>query len=180
MKNKISTCNYSKLYIVASNKNYTYDFMGFDKQEVILNRIEKIINSDFIVRNSYNNAEFTDLVLNLLLNLNRDVLKYIQWFEYYTYNPNVVLTITDEQQLNTEHIIILTFLYLMGFDVLIFVPTGYNSVENLLTQHIMYDTHLIGEIQYDINLYDVNVTDNIEVKTENNKKQGFFSKLFSN
>lgn len=27
MKNKISTCNYSKLYIVASNKNYTYDFI---------------------------------------------------------------------------------------------------------------------------------------------------------
>lgn len=166
--------------IVKKCKNYSYLFMGFDKQEVIFNRIEKLLNSNYILKATYNNKEFTDLVLNLLLNLDTEVLKYIQWYEYYTYNPNVILTLTDEQQLNTEHIIILTFLYLMGFDVLIFVPTGYNSVENLLTQNIMYDTHLIGEIHYDVNMYGIKVTDNIEVKPDSNKKQGFFSKLFSN
>ncbi|MBO5390183.1 MAG: hypothetical protein J6A59_18975, partial [Lachnospiraceae bacterium] len=166
---------------IKSAKNYSYGFMDLHKQDFILDNIELILNYNYIKLNGINKQEYTDLVLNTLLNLDKTLLQYIQWFEYYTYNPNLILIINEETTMSLENMILLTFMSNIGFDVLIFVPTGYTTIENLVGPLFMYDEHIIGEYEYSINTNNISVTSNIEIidNQKEEKKQGFFGKLFS-
>lgn len=132
--------------------NYQYRYLMINKQNMILDAIETIINSEMINYKSLglHKEDFVDVVLNTLLNLNTQLLQLIQWFEFYTYNPNVVLTLTDDQILTLEHMILLQFASLIGFDVLIFVPTKYSSIESYVSPSFQYDCHDIGLARYDI------------------------------
>lgn len=160
--------------------NYKYGFLSIQKQDFILNKIEEILNTDYI--DYPDKITYIDTVLNILLNLDNELIKIIQWFEFYTDNPNLVLVMPDESMLKLEDIILIMFLHIIGFDILIFVPTCYRSIEGLVTSKFCYDEHNIGYAVYDIN------TDNLVVGAENSsviqnrdpdkKKKGFFSKLF--
>lgn len=168
--------------IIKQGRNYPYGFLDPNKQDLILDKIYDIIKSQYIVKTSFKNEQtFIDTVLNLLLNLDVEILRLIQWFEFYTYNPNVIVLMQKEEDKITEkQFIILLFLKLIGFDVLIFVPTGYASIENLVGAGFIYDTHRIGEAIYDLSIGDIKVTSNIEVidTSEPEKKKGFFAKIF--
>ena len=79
--------------------------------------------------------------------------------------------------------ILLALLQNLGFDILIFVPTSYSSIEDYIGNKFIYDTNIIGEANYDINIDRLHVTSNIEINetntNEQSKKQGFFSKIFN-
>jgi len=166
---------------IINGINYKYKFLNKNKQDLIFDKIEEIINKGYINESSFKDKEaFIDTVLNLLLNINIEVLQYIQWFEFYTYNPNLIVILNDIQMPSVNDTILMLFLSLMGFDVLIFVPTAYSGVEDHITNKFSYDTHTIGEAAYDIDFDNIQVTPNIEVdQEETKKKQGFFSKLFN-
>ena len=63
----------------------------------------------------------------------------------------------DVGQLGTggQDSILVTFLNLAGFDILFFVPTGYQSVENYFAEKLM-EEHQIGEYKYDMQVPDLN------------------------
>ena len=42
------------------------------------------------------------------------------------------------------------FMHLIGFDILIFVPTCFRSVDGLVTNKFQYEIHNIGYASYDI------------------------------
>lgn len=167
---------------IKQGRNYPYGFLDPNKQDLILDKIYEIITSQYIVKTSFKNEQhFIDTVLNTLLNIDVEILRLIQWFEFYTYNPNVIVLMQKEEDKITEkQFIILLFLKLIGFDVLIFVPTGYASIENIVGTGFIYDTHKIGEAIYDLSISDIKVTSNIEVidTSEPKEKKGFFAKIF--
>lgn len=177
---------------IKSDKNYQYSFLSDNKQDTILANIENIINTEYFTQDTlndyfegtlhtkYSKENYIDFVLNTLLNIGHiGILRYIQWFEYYTYNPNIIVILSDENKIDLRDSLILLFLSLMGFDVLIYVPTTYTSVEKYYTEKFQYDNHFIGEAQYDMNLSDIGNISAIPVTNNNTKKkQGFFSKLF--
>lgn len=160
--------------------NYKYGFLSIQKQDFILNKIEEILNTSYI--DYTDKTTYIDTVLNILLNLDNELIKIIQWFEFYTDNPNLVLVMPNESMLKLEDIIIILFMHIIGFDVLLFVPTCYRSIDGLVTSKFSYDVHNIGYAVYDIN------TDHLVVGAENSsivqnrdtdkKKKGFFSRLF--
>ena len=164
---------------IKNDINYTYSFLDMNKQDLILDKIEDILNHKYIEKTVFNNNQvYIDTILNLLLNLDKKVLQYIQWFEFYTYNPNLVLMLNTEKALTKEQFILLLFLKLVGFDILIFVPTCYSSIERFVGPEFIYDTHKIGEANYNVIVNEMYVTPNIQIN-DKPKKQGFFSKLFS-
>lgn len=162
--------------------NYKYAFIDYNKQQTILDKIEDILVNNKVNEKLFNSKQdFIDTVLNVCLNLNIHILQLIQWFEYYTYNPNLVVIIKDQNMPDIKNMIVLALLQNLGFDVLIFVPTSYSSIENLIGPKFVYDTNIIGEAKYNIDISSLHLTDNIEIEVEdsdNKKKQGFFSKLF--
>lgn len=172
---------------VKAGESYQYKFMMVNKQDMILDAIEKIINTDSIDIGSISKARYADFVLETLLNLNVSVLQLIQWFEFYTYNPNLVLTLTDRDTLDIGDIVLLNFLSLIGFDILIFVPTKYACIENIVTGSFQYDRHEVGLAKYSINTQRLYVNDDVSVpekwlnhddSEEEHKKKGFISRLF--
>ena len=168
---------------IKSGRNYSYNFLGINKQDMILDKIEDILVNDKINKTLFRTKqEFIDTVLNIGLNLHMSILQNIQWFEFYTYNPNLILILENQNIPNVNNMILLALLQNFGFDILIFVPTSYSSIENLVGPKFVYDTNIVGEANYNVDTHGLHVTNNIEIIESNtekqNTKQGFFSKLF--
>lgn len=168
---------------IKSGRNYTYSFLAMNKQDMILDKIEDIIVNDKVNKGLFRTEqEFIDAVLNVGLNLNIAVLQNIQWFEFYTYNPNLILILKDQNMPDINNMILLALLQNLGFDVLIFVPTSYSSIESLVGPKCVYNTNIVGEANYEVDTSRLHVTSNIEINEVNTvekyKRQGFFSKIF--
>lgn len=54
-----------------------------------------------------------------------------------------------------EDSVLIAFLNLIGFDIIFFVPTGYQSIERHFNEKIM-EEHQIGEYKYDLQIPDLN------------------------
>jgi hypothetical protein len=173
---------------VKHDKNYQYGILSDNKQDLILSAINQIITSDTISwqKDFRTKEEFVTIALNTLLNLSGLIIATIQWFEFYTYNPNIVLFLNSNSVITSQTAIILEFARLIGFDIVIFVPSGYLLVEQKLQNSVPMDIYNIGETTNQVFIDRLIVTDNIEIpnqsyESSNNsskKKKGFFSKLF--
>ena len=97
-------------------------------------------------------------------------MQAIQWFKFYTYNPKIVVTITQADIPDIHDVIILSIMQNLGFDILLFVPTCYSTIENFTGNKLMYDTDIIGEAEYDIDLSRLYISDNIEITDSTNEK----------
>ena len=53
--------------------------------------------------------------------------------------------------MSLEDTIMMAFLNLVGFDIVFFVPTGYQSIEKYYNEKTM-EEHQIGEYVYDLNV----------------------------
>ena len=137
-----------------------------------------MINEDFIDYKIFRltHDTFIDTVLNVLLNIHIDVLRTIQWYMYYSQSPKVIIVSADESQISIESTILLTFLSLIGFDILIFVPTCYNTIETQVTKNLIYDKHIIGESVTDIPVD--NIIKGNTINKESERKKGLFSRIF--
>lgn len=164
-------------------KNYKYGLIAENKQDLILDAIEDIINNSKVnTQYSREKEKFIDTVLNVGLNMSMDVINNVQWFEFYTYNPNVVVVLTDVNMPSLEDFILLAIIQRLGWDVLVFVPTSYNSIEGYIGDKFNYGTNIIGEAIYDINTEQLHITKNTDISdssSDNKKKTGFFKKIFS-
>ena len=70
-------------------------------------------------------------------------------FDFTKKNPKLVFVNTTDKILSLEDSIVTAFLNLVGFDILFFVPTGYQCVEKHFTKKLM-EEHQLGEYQYDL------------------------------
>lgn len=164
---------------IKTDKNYKYGMLDDDKQDFVLDKIEEIINGDYIKPEfRRDNNAFIDEVLNVCLNLSTAVIRYIQWFEFYTYNPNFIVVTGTDKQPQLQHAIITLLLHLLGFDVLIYVSTCYNSVEKFYTDYVGYDVNLVGEAVYDVDFRDKEFSTGSLTVGDTSKPKGFFAKLF--
>jgi hypothetical protein len=157
---------------IMRDKNYQYGFLDYNKQNLILDKLELIINGDKVNQSYFENEQqFIDTVLNIGLNLNPHLLQYIQWFEFYTYNPNLILTLLDTRTLSINEFIILALLQSLGFDVLIYVPTCYSSIEQLAGQYFIYESHIIGEANYNINVDSLVILNEAPIQPDDTSKE---------
>ena len=78
----------------------------------------------------------------------------IQKFDFTKKNPKLIYVNTTEAMISLEDTILVTFLSLIGFDVIFFVPTGYQCIEKHFAKRIM-EEHQIGEYKYDLQVPDL-------------------------
>ena len=83
-----------------------------------------------------------------------------------------IIVNTTENMISLEDSVIVAFLNLIGFDILFFIPTGYDNVGKYFSNQIM-EEHIIGNYLYDIVIPDFN-----RLKAEKEKKKSFFSRFF--
>ncbi len=137
---------------IKAHKAYQYGYLREDIQNHILEKLQLLIEQKLIRGTFENGTEYT--IISVVLNLNKDILRRIQKFDFTKKNPKVIYINTRENMISLEDSIAMAFLNLAGFDILFFVPTGYQSVEKYFNKKVM-EEHQIGEYVYDLTVPDL-------------------------
>lgn len=138
---------------IKNHPKYPYGILRKEIQEVMLDKLQFMIEQKLIKGIGENGTEYT--VIAQVLNLPKDIIRMIQKFDFTKKNPKLVYINTGETIISLEDSILVAFLNLIGFDIVFFVPTGYQSIENYFTKNIM-EEHQIGEYKYDMEVPDLN------------------------
>lgn len=154
---------------VQSTRNYSYKHLSEAASYHILSKINEIIEGDYIDYSGVSQEEFFDTVLNVGLNLSTKIQQKIQAYDYTKEAPKFILYANDEKLLSIRDCILITLLHLCGWDILIFIPTGYNIFGNYFKREFIQQ-YTIGELKFDINFK--NLGKSVP------EKKGFFSRLF--
>ena len=134
---------------IKSHKAYQYSFLREPIQDYLLDKLQNLIEQKLIKGTFENGTEYT--IISTALNISKDVLRLIQKFDFTKKNPKIIYIVTGETVLSLEDTIYVTYLNMIGFDVLFFVPTGYQCIEHYLNTAIV-EEHQIGEYKYDLNV----------------------------
>lgn len=132
---------------LKQDKNYKYGFIREEIQDYILDKIQFYLENRSLKTNISENNE--NKILHLLLNLDIEILRKIQDFDFTKKIPKIVILDTKEDIGKIDDAIIIEFLKEIGFDILLLVPTGYRSLESYFSKEIFVE-HQIGEFMYDL------------------------------
>ena len=138
---------------IKAHPKYLYGILREDIQEMILDKMQLLIDQKLIRGIGENGMEYT--VIAQVLNLPKDIVRLIQKFDLTWKNPKLIYINTSETVISLEDSILTVFLHLMGFDIVFFVPTGYQSIEKYFNGQLM-EEHQIGEYKYDLQVPDLN------------------------
>ena len=131
--------------VIMNDRYYRYGVLRGETQNYILDKLQLLIDSRLINGTFVNGTEYN--IVSTVLNLQTDIIRLIQKFDFTKTNPKLIYVNPGELPITQEDAIIAAFLNLVGFDVVFFVPTGYQTVELHFSRSIL-DEHQIGEYMY--------------------------------
>ena len=160
--------NHDKLNIneIKKFKEYKYGFLNINTQDFILSKIQEIIDLKIIEQND---LSINQKIVSTLLNLDKDLLNLIQQFDFTKDIPKIIITDVNENIASLQDCILIMFLNLIGFDIVIYTPTGYQNIEKYINTS-MYEEYQIGNYLYNLQIP--------RFKIENQKKQKSIKDLF--
>lgn len=132
---------------IKSHKAYPYGILRSEMQEHLLDKLQLLLDQRMIAGAYRNGTEYT--MIAVALNLNKELLRLIQKFDFTKKNPKLIVINTAEEVLSLEDSILFAFLNLVGFDILFFVPTGYQCVERHFLRPFANEQQ-VGEYLYDL------------------------------
>jgi len=151
---------------LIKSKFYKYSYMKDCTQNLIIQKINELIKSDYFCNDIDN--KFTLRIIFTVLNLQEEILRLIQNFDFPHAISKLIVYTNDRSEFSKEDIITLLLLNLIGMDVIILVPTGYNNIENDIKRDV-FDTHKLPSYKLDLQL---NETDNKK------ELKSIFSRIF--
>ncbi len=139
---------------IREHKNYPYGFLREDVQEHILDKLQLLIDQRVIKGTLENGMEY--MIIATVLNLEKELVRLLQKFDFTKKNPKLIWINTGEKMISAEDSIIAAFLNMAGFDIVFFVPAGYQSIEKHYNRRI-FEEHQIGEYVYDLQIPDLSL-----------------------
>lgn len=136
---------------IKQHKDYPYGILRPEIQDYLLDKLQVLLDEKLIAGTYQNGTEYT--IVSTILGLPKDLLRRIQNFDFTKKNPKLIIISTTEETLSLEDSILVAFLNLVGFDILFFVPTGYQSIEKYF-QKLFANEHQLGPYRYDLQVPD--------------------------
>lgn len=136
---------------IKQHKDYPYGVLRPEIQDYLLDKLQVLLDEKLIAGTYQNGTEYT--IVSTILGLPKDLLRRIQNFDFTKKNPKLIIISTTEETLSLEDSILVAFLNLVGFDILFFVPTGYQSIEKYF-QKPFANEHQLGPYRYDLQVPD--------------------------
>lgn len=136
---------------IKQHKDYPYGILRPEIQDYLLDKLQVLLEEKLIAGTYQNGTEYT--IVSTILGLPKDLLRRIQNFDFTKKNPKLIIISTTEETLSLEDSILVAFLNLVGFDILFFVPTGYQSIEKYF-QKPFANEHQLGPYRYDLQVPD--------------------------
>lgn len=144
-----------------------YSYLPDRIQDMLLYKIQEAASSGFI------KLQGDDLMCGILhfgMNLGKEFMQIIQRFDFTRTIPKLVYIDAVEDTFTLSECIQTVLCNLIGFDILIYTPTGYKNLETFVSSDA-FEEHIMNQF-----LYDVEVP-KFKIPSEE-KNGGFFGKLF--
>lgn len=138
---------------LLQNSIYSFAYLKTALQETIIEKINHLLKVSMFKRSL--DKDFRLKILITILSIDKEILRLIQKFDYPSNVPKLVVFDNDESLFNDEDSIILSFLNLMGFDILILTPTGYNNIEDKINEKY-FDIFKLEKVKFDLELPNFN------------------------
>lgn len=153
--------------VITSHPQFKYGFIREEMLEHMLDKLQLLIDSRMIKGTFTQGAE--QIIIAVCLNLDEYIIRKLQSFDFTKTNPKLIYIHTGKQSIPVEDAIIAAYLSVLGCDVALFVPTGYQSMEKHFNGDIM-EEHQIGTYLYDLRVPDL--------RKQAAKRSGSFFKFF--
>lgn len=138
---------------IKNHSTYPYGYLREEIQEHILDKLELMIAQNIIRGTRENGVVYT--IISTVLHMRKDILRLLQRFDFEGKNPKLLFINTREASASLEDSILTAFLNMVGFDIVFFVPTGYQVVEKNFTRPLV-EEYRVGEYKYDLPLPNFN------------------------
>lgn len=146
-----------------------YNYMTDNIQYLIFSKMQEVIDSGFI---NVPDSDIVPLVLTAGLNIPNNLLQIIQKFDFTKDIPKIVIVSAGRQTFEAFECILLTLFNLIGFDIIVFTPTGYKNLEAFINPEA-YQEFNHGEFKYDF------IPQNLRIPKEiPQEKTSFFGRIF--
>lgn len=132
---------------IKSHQCYQYGVLREEAQDYILDKLQVLIDQKLIRGTFENGTEYA--IVSTILNLPRDLARLIQKFDFTKKNPKLIYINTTDTVISLEDAVTAAFLNVVGFDIVFFVPTGYQNVEKYFADKLM-EEYQVGEYMYDL------------------------------
>ena len=141
---------------IRAHKDYRYGILRDAMQDHILDKLQVLLEQEDLIRGmGRNGMEYAAVAA--ALNLDLAIVRMLQRFDFTRKNPKIVFVNPGETVVSPEDAMVFAFLNLVGFDLLLFVPTGYRCIE----QHFgrpLFEEHQLGEYLYDLQVPEPRLT----------------------
>ena len=147
---------------IQNHPAYQFRNLRKEMETHLLDCLQQLLDQGIIEGTWKNGTEYS--VIAVALNLDRQLLHILQSFtDFGAKNPKLIIVSAGEEQPSQEDAILCAFLSLVGFDVLICTPTGYQSLERRMhgwqpdefTQgHFVYDMAVPDFTQIKLGFWD--------------------------
>lgn len=126
---------------------YPYGLLRPEVQDFLLDKAQALLDSGRIRGTFSQGMEYK--ILSTAMNLPKDVVRVLQKTDFTKNVPKIAVVATGEAQGSLEDAIFLALMHLCCFDVVLFVPTGYQIVEKYYAAPL-FTEHQAGEYLYDL------------------------------
>ena len=133
--------------LLRRDRRYPFALLREELQDHLFDKLQLMLDRRLIEGTFVNGTEYT--VLATALGMGKELLRMLQAFDFTRKSPKVVCVDAKEGGATLQDAILLTLLNLVGFDVALFVPTGYQTIERFLADNLPVE-HQIGEYIYDL------------------------------
>ncbi|NDO47544.1 YceG family protein [Clostridium sp. MD294] len=163
-KNKID------IKAVKKHSNYRYDFLNLQTQNYILQKAQEMLDLKWIEAEG---VDIEKVILYIILNLDKITLQMIQQFDFTKEIPKVVVVSVNENIATLEDAIYLLYLNLIGFDIVVFTPTGYRNIDKYISKKA-FEEYEIGEYLFQMEIPERAKLERMAITTES----GLFNRIF--
>lgn len=126
---------------------YPYGLLRPEVQDFLLDKVQLLLDSGLIRGTFSQGMEYK--ILSVAMQLPKDIVRILQKADFTQAIPKVAVIATGEASCSLEDSILLALLHYVCFDVVLFVPTGYQIIEKYYTEPL-FTEHQAGEYLYDL------------------------------
>ena len=145
-----------------------YSYLPDRIQDLILFKLQETVDSGYL---KLQGDDLMCAVMHYGLNLDKEMLKIIQRFDFTKQIPKLIFIDPVEETFTVQECIMAVLCSIIGFDVVIYTPTGYKNIETFVKPDA-FEEHTMNEF-----LYNVEVP-KFKIPTEDKSSGGLFGKLF--
>ncbi len=148
-----------------------YGHLSDSLQTLIFSKMQEAVDSGFL---KIAPDELLPLVIYVGMNLDREILRLLQKFDFTKDIPKLIIIDVIEDTFSKIECIQLVLYSLLGFDILICTPTGYRDIETFVSE-AAFETHTMNEFEYNVHIPKLKIPDSIP---EPKDSGGLFGRLF--